>query len=102
MATPATPLSFKDVLQIRAVKRLWIAQIVSVFGDFLALFAVIAEITFKYHGTPTQVGMVIVAFLTPLAIISPIAGVYVDKWNLRWTMIASDVIRGVLILALAF
>jgi predicted MFS family arabinose efflux permease len=102
MATPATPLSFKDVLQIRAVKRLWIAQIVSVFGDFLALFAVIAEITFKYRGTPTQVAMVLVAFLTPLAIISPLAGVYVDKWNVRWTMIGSDVIRGALILALVF
>ena len=74
MTAQGTPLSFKDVLRIRAVKRLWMAQIVSVFGDFLALFAVIAEITFKYHGTPTQVGMVIVAFLIPLAIVSPLVG----------------------------
>src|SRR5437763_2858596 len=102
MATPATTLSFKDVLQIRAVKRLWIAQIVSVFGDFLAVFAVIAQVTFRYHGTPTQVAMVIVSFLTPLAIISPLAGVYVDKWNVKWTMIGSDLIRGVLILGLVF
>src|SRR3954452_24767012 len=102
MATPATPLSFKDVLQIRAVKRLWIAQIVSVFGDFIALFAVLAYVTFQLHGTPTQVAMVLVSFLTPLAIISPLAGVFVDKWNLKATMIASDLIRAAMILVLVF
>lgn len=102
MATAATPLSFKDVLQIRAVKRLWIAQIVSVFGDFLALFAVLAYVTFNLHGTPTQVSMILVSFLTPLAVISPIAGVFVDKWNLKWTMVGSDLIRGLLILSLVF
>ena len=102
MSTPATPLSFRDVLQIPAVKRLWIAQIVSVFGDFLALFAIIAYITFTLHGTPIQVSMVMVSFLTPLAILSPIAGVFVDKWNIKTTMVGSDLIRGVLILSLVF
>jgi MFS transporter, DHA3 family, macrolide efflux protein len=102
MSTPATALSFRDVLSIPAVKRLWIAQIVSVFGDFLALFAVIAYVTFNLHGTPVQISMILVSFLTPLAIFSPIAGVFVDKWNLKATMIASDVIRGFLILALVF
>src|SRR4051794_40714079 len=102
MATPATPLSFKDVLQIPAVKRLWIAQIVSVFGDFIALFAVLAYVTFTLHGTPTQISMILVSFLTPLAIISPIAGVYVDKWNVKLTMVGSDIIRGLLILSLVF
>src|SRR3954447_8065668 len=102
MATPATPLSFGDVLRISAVKRLFIAQIVSVFGDFLALFAVLAHVTFNLHGTATQVGMVMVSFLLPLAIISPIAGVFVDKWNLKATMVGSDLIRAVLIFALVF
>jgi DHA3 family macrolide efflux protein-like MFS transporter len=102
MATPATPLSFHDVLQIPAVKRLWIAQIVSVFGDLIALFAVLAYVTFTLHGTPTQVSMILVSFLTPLAIISPIAGVFVDKWNVKLTMVGSDVIRGLLILSLVF
>src|ERR1043165_8249014 len=102
MATTATTLSFKDVLQIRAVKRLWIAQIVSVFGDLLALFAVLAYVTFKLHGSPTQVSLVLVSFMTPLAIISPIAGVFVDKWNVKLTMIGSDLIRGLFILSLFF
>src|SRR5215469_10195253 len=75
MATSGTPLSFSDVLRLRPVRYLWIAQIVSVFGDFLAVFAIIAVVTFKLHGTATQVAMVLVSFMAPLAIVSPLAGV---------------------------
>lgn len=102
MAAPAPQLSFKEVLSVRSVRRLWIAQIVSVFGDFLALFAVFAIVTFQLHGTPTQVAMILASFLLPLAVISPLAGVFVDKWNVKWTMIASDTIRGLLVLTLVF
>src|SRR5947208_15466226 len=102
MASPSSTLGFRDVLKTTAVRRLWIAQIVSIFGDFLAVFAIFSVVTFQLHGTPTQVGMVLVAFLTPLAIISPLACVYVDKWNLKATMIASDLYRALMILVLVF
>ena len=99
----ATPqLSFREALGIRAVRRLWFAQIVSVFGDFLAVFAVFSVVTFELHGTPVQLSLIMVAFLTPLAFVSPLAGVYVDKWNVKATMIASDLIRGVLVVSLLF
>ncbi|HKW98129.1 MAG TPA: MFS transporter [Bryobacteraceae bacterium] len=100
MATPTPQLSFRDVLRIRSVRRLWLAQLVSIFGDFLAIFAVFSVVTFQLHGTPTQVSMILVAFLLPFAFVSPLAGVFVDKWNVKWTMIASDLIRGVLVLSL--
>jgi MFS family permease len=102
MASPTPQLGFREVLSIRSVRRLWIAQLVSIFGDFLAVFAVFSVVTFRLHGTPTQVSMILVAYLLPMAIISPFAGVFVDKWNVQWTMIASDVIRGILVLALLF
>ena len=102
MASPASPITFGDVLKNRPVRRLWLAQIVSVFGDFLAIFAIFSVVTFQMHGTPVQVSMILVSFLTPLAVLSPIAGVFVDKWNVKWTMVASDLIRGVLVLNLMF
>src|ERR1700681_3210363 len=102
MASPTAKLSFREVLAIPSVRRLWIAQLVSIFGDFLAVFAVFSVVTFQLHGTPTQVSMILVAYLLPMAVISPFAGVFVDKWNVQWTMIASDLIRGVLVLALLF
>ena len=102
MATSTSTLGFREVLRTPAVKRLWIAQIVSVFGDFLAIFAVFSVVTFQLHGTPTQVSMIMAAYMAPLAVISPLAGVFVDKWNVKWTMIASDVIRGLLVISLLF
>src|SRR5580700_5556265 len=102
MNSPTPQLSFRELLKNRAIKRLWLAQIVSIFGDFLAISAVYSVVTFKMHGNANQVGMILVAYLLPLAFVSPIAGVYVDRWNVRWTMIASDVIRGVLVLELLF
>jgi MFS family permease len=102
MASPTSTLGFGDVLKTPAVKRLWIAQLVSVFGDFLAIFAVFSVVTFQLHGTPTQVTGILVAFLVPLTVVSPVAGVFVDKWNVKWTMIASDLIRGLLVVILLF
>jgi DHA3 family macrolide efflux protein-like MFS transporter len=102
MSSPTPQLTFRDVLKIRSVRRLWLAQLVSIFGDFLAIFAVFSLVTFQLHGTPTQVSMVLVAYMLPLAVVSPLAGVYVDKWNVKWTMIGSDMIRGVLVLVLVF
>ena len=105
-STPTTtapaPIGLGAVMSIPAFRRLWISQLVSVFGDFLALYAVIAMVSFRMHGTPRQVTLISVSFLLPLALISPIAGVFVDRWDPRRTMIASDVFRGILILGLVF
>jgi len=82
--------------------KLWLAQLVSVFGDFLAIFGIISLITFRWHGTPVQITTVMLAFMLPMAVIAPPAGVFVDRWNVKSLMIASDLIRAGLILALPF
>ena len=102
MSPTAEQLSFKEVLRIGALRRLWIGQLISVFGDFLALFAVIGYVSFRLHGTPEQVTGISIAYLIPLAFFSPLAGVFVDRWNVKTTMIASDLTRGVLALTLVF
>lgn len=101
-AAPPPLLSMRDVLAVKQFRRLWLGQLVSIFGDFVALFAVQVAITFRMHGTPEDITGVMVAYLAPLAIIGPVAGVFVDRWNPRVTMIASDLTRGVLIIFLAF
>ena len=90
------------ILKHRPFRTLWLAQFVSIFGDFLALFGVISLITFRMHGTAVQVTAVTIAYILPLAVISPVAGVFVDHWNVKRVMIASDLIRGALIVLLVF
>jgi DHA3 family macrolide efflux protein-like MFS transporter len=99
--TPA-PFTIKTILKHKPFRTLCMAQFVSIFGDFLALFGVISLITFRWHGTPVQVTTVTIAFVLPMALISPIAGVFVDHWNVKRLMIASDLVRAGLILMLVF
>src|SRR6478752_9972073 len=104
MATSPTASAYtqKTILQHKPFRTLWLAQFVSICGDFLALFGVISLITFKLHGTAVQVTAVTISYVLPLAVISPIAGVFVDHWNVKRVMIASDLVRAALILLLVF
>jgi DHA3 family macrolide efflux protein-like MFS transporter len=94
------PLSMGDVMRIPMMRRLWYAQTISVFGDFLALFAVISVLTFKLHATAQQVTGVQIAYMLPIAILGILAGVFVDRWPLKPTMVSSDSIRAALCLLL--
>jgi MFS transporter, DHA3 family, macrolide efflux protein len=101
-ATAQTPvlLSFGDVLRIPVMRRVWYAQVVSLFGDFLALFAVIAVVSFRMHGTAAQLTGLQIAYMLPIVFVGPVAGVFVDRWPIKPTLIASDLIRAVLALLL--
>ena len=103
-ATPAPPepLSMSEVLRISMLRRLWYAQIISVFGDFLALFAVIGILTFKLNATAQQITGVQIAYMLPIAVLGIMAGVFVDRWPTKPTMVSSDSIRAVLVLLLIF
>ena len=89
-------MSFREVLRIDVMRRVWYAQVVSLFGDFLALFAVIAVVSFGMRGTPRQIVGVQIAYMLPMVFIGPIAGVFVDRWPLKPTLICSDLLRAVI------
>ena len=96
------PMSMRDVLRVVTMRRLWYAQIVSVFGDFLALFAVITIMTFQLHATPQQITGINIAYLLPIALLGIISGVFVDRWPIKVTLVSSDFIRAGLCLLLFF
>ncbi|WP_263380439.1 MFS transporter [Granulicella paludicola] len=98
----AEPLGMGEVLRIPAMRRMWYAQIVSTFGDFLALFAIIDIMTFNLHATPQQVTGLNIAYLLPIAVLGILSGVFVDRWPLKLTMVGSDFIRATLCLGLFF
>src|SRR5215204_4529487 len=99
-AAQGMPLSFRDVLRITVMRRVWYAQVISLFGDFLALFAVIAVVSFTMDGTPSQLTGLQIAYMLPIVFVGPIAGVFVDRWPIKPTLISSDLIRAVLALLL--
>src|SRR5437867_11182937 len=96
----AAPMSFRDVLRIDVMRRVWYAQIVSLFGDWLALFAVLAVVSFTMHGAPRQIIGVQIAYMLPIVFVGPIAGVYVARWPRKLWRLWSDFIHTVLALLL--
>jgi DHA3 family macrolide efflux protein-like MFS transporter len=96
----ATPLTTREVLGIRVVRRMWYALIISTFGDFLALFAVLSIVSFKMHAAAEQITWVQIASLLPIVLMGPLAGVFVDRWPLKSTLVLSDVARAALTLLL--
>jgi MFS family permease len=78
----------------RNFRLLWLGQVVSQLGDWfssVALYALLYELT----GSATAVAGIMVVQMLPLALVSPSAGVVVDRFDRRRIMIAADVLRGV-------
>ena len=94
------PLSLSAVLRIVPMRRMWYAQIVSVLGDFLALFAVIEVMTFQLHANAQQVTGLQISYMLPIALLGIVSGVFVDRWPLKPTMVSSDLVRACLCLLL--
>lgn len=93
-------MSFRDVLGLTVMRRVWYAQIVSLLGDFLALFAVLAVVTYRMHASASEVTGVSIAYMAPLAVLGPLSGVFVDRWPIKPTLVVSDLIRAGLVLLL--
>ena len=97
---PPGHLTIRQALAIPSFRKLWLGQLVSIFGDFLALYAVLSEMSFRMHASARAITLVSVSYLIPLALIGPLAGVFVDRWNSKRTMVVSDLARAALALGL--
>ena len=79
--------------------KLYAAQLISFGGDWftsVALLSLVLETT----GSATLAGLVLAAQTLPFAIVSPFAGVVVDRFDRKSVMISADVIRAFLALGL--
>lgn len=72
----------------------WFGQIVSVLATNMTAFALTIWV-FQETGSATSLAWMQVFFITPFLIISPIAGVMVDRHNRKMMMMLSDLAAGV-------
>jgi MFS transporter, DHA3 family, macrolide efflux protein len=82
---------------------IWIGQVISLLGSKLTEFALgfwILDQTYQDTGTITQFALTILFMYLPKVIISPLAGVLVDRWNRRSVMIMSDLGTGIVTFAI--
>ena len=87
-------------LKNRPYRLLFSGQVISNLGDWLDYLAIVVIIVYQWHlGAPALAAFTTVTFL-PLIVIGPFAGVWVDRWSHRSTMIVCDLVRAVLVLGL--
>jgi MFS family permease len=71
----------------------WTGQTVSMIGDQLTLFVVPTLMIFALHASALQVGLVGMAQYLGIPVLGPVAGVLIDRWDKRRTLIGCDLIR---------
>ena len=71
----------------------WLGQIVSVLATNMSAFALTIWV-FEMTESATALGLMQVFFITPLLIITPFAGVLVDRHNRKLMMMVSDLTAG--------
>jgi MFS family permease len=90
---------FALLRQNRNFRLLYVGQTISQLGDWfntVAVFALVLDLT----GSATMVAWMLIVQFLPVALVSPVAGVVVDRVDRRRLMIAADILRGLLILGL--
>src|SRR5215216_90454 len=99
----AERVNFFTILRNNNFRNLWLGQIISQMGDyfaFLAILVVVGSFSQDVGETTQQVSGVMIATALPRLLFGVLAGVFVDRWDRRLTMLASDLIRPALTLAM--
>ncbi len=95
-------LAYLKVLRRRNFLFLWLGQIISQFGDRLTQMALIGLVYKIRPHSSVSLAKIMSLAIVPVFLISPVAGVYVDRWDKRKTMYFSDLLRGLSIFLIPF
>ncbi len=80
-------------------RKLWIAQLVSVVGDKVHQIAMSVLVYGLTHSV-AHVGAMLAITTLPAVLFGVPAGVFVDRWDRRVTMVVSDVLRAAIVLVI--
>ncbi len=90
----------KDKLWTLNFLLLWQGQLVSLTGDVFYSFA-LGFWVLAFTGSTALMGTLMAASAIPRVIISPIAGVIVDRYNRKHLLVWMDIVRGISIVFIA-
>ncbi|MFE1440591.1 MFS transporter [Streptomyces sp. NPDC058739] len=97
-------MTWPPTLINRDYTRLWFGQAVSSVGDAVfstTLVLWVATVLAKDEPwAPMAVSGILIASSVAVLVVGPLAGVFVDRWDKRATMLRTEVVRGVLVAVL--
>ena len=87
------------VLRQRDFSLLWFGGVLSVVGDFF-LFIALPFFVYERTGSALATGATFAAETLPRLLFGSVAGVFVDRWDRKKTMVVADLARAVILLPL--
>lgn len=78
-------------------RRLWIGQVISELGNWFSFIAQLGLVR-ALSGSALSTTALLVARLLPFLLVAPIAGVFIDRRSRRQILIATDILRAVVVL----
>ncbi len=78
--------------------KLWLAQLISQFGDRVNQMAVIGLAAERFGASTSGLAKLLAFTIIPVFIVQPFAGAYVDRWDKRTTLFVCDMVRGIIVL----
>jgi DHA3 family macrolide efflux protein-like MFS transporter len=96
-ATRSGKAGYRRLFGNRSFVALWLGQTVSFVGDYFYWLAIPIMVE-RLTGSALLVGLSVISSALPMLVLGPVAGVFVDRWDRKWTMLVSDVLRGILVL----
>ena len=92
---------YRRLLGNQTFLALWLGQTVSFIGDYFYWLAIPIMVE-RLTGSALQVGLSVMASALPMLVLGPVAGVFVDRWDRKRTMIVADLLRAGLVLLCLF
>lgn len=87
--------------QNRNFRIMWSGQIVSLLGDWFNLIASASLIAILTESGVAVGGLFVVRMLAPF-LVSPVAGVFADRYNRKHLLIITDIVRAITVLGFLF
>ncbi|MDX8361154.1 MFS transporter [Cytobacillus sp. IB215316] len=78
------------------------SQLVSSFGDWLDILALMALVGLKWEVSPLQMAGVMLSMALPMILFGPLAGVFADRFDRKKMMILSDIVRCLVVIGFVF
>jgi MFS family permease len=95
--TPTGRIAYGRLFRNRNFVALWLGQTVSFLGDYFNWLAVPILVE-RLTGSALMVGLSVMSSTLPMLLLGPVAGAFVDRWDRKWTMVISDLLRALLVL----
>jgi MFS family permease len=87
------------VIRQRDFGLLWLAGFISMLGDWMLMVALPVAV-YELTGSALAIGTLLIIRLIPRLLLGSVAGVFIDRWDRRRTMIVANLVRAPLLLAL--